>query len=495
MDDRRFDRETEEDLDELLAKGLSTPPPEDVLREITPWRKAMDRILWGLVLTSLTLNFWGLDYLLPAVGHVLILLGLRTLRRENRAFRVWWRLMPAETGLWLFSLLHRAAPGWQVFDRTAIGWTLTGLGFALGLIGDLCLWLGLRSVRRSAGLRPGAGGALALAVWKLILAALAASGLTQLGLIFFGILLIVYVCIIRSLYKLSKELDEAGYALRPAPVRVPDWPLAGAIWGAALVGVVVVSLTCNRLPMNWQPVDRAEHSGVEALKAELTALGFPEEVLADLSAEDILACDGALRVVSDVDTFSLTGYNDDPDRPLKITGVAVELAGEREKWRVFHHFAWETGTSFYGTEAMQFWPAYHLDGWARSGPATGRVLCDKDGVTSWSPYYSLGDETFTSAGIFFGARTSTDLFASFSFPSRGERCRGYVSYETAESMDGYIIDSWVNYAHARMPFQYPAITAREWIQARGVHGNSEPFYFVQNALQFFPRTVDEEGTF
>lgn len=321
-------------------------------------------------------------------------------------------------------------------------------------------------------------------------------GLTQIGLISFGILLIVYACIIWSLYRLSKELDEAGYALRPAPVRVPDWSLAGAIWGTALVGVAVVSLTCNRLPMDWQPVDRAEHSGAEDLKAELTALGFPEDVLADLSAEDILACDGALRVVSDVDTFSLTDYTDDPDQPLKIIGVAVELAGEREKWRIFHHFEWETGTSFYGTEAMQFWPAYHVgDGWAKSSPATGRVLCDRNGETVWSPYYSLGEETFTSTSIFFGTRTSTDLFASLSFPSHGERCRGYVSYETAELTDGYIIDSWVNYAHARTLFQYPAITAQEWIQASGINRSSEPFCFIQTAIQFYPWTVDEEGTF
>jgi len=497
MNERRFDQDSEPNLDHLLAEGLSSPPPEDVLREVTPWRRAMNRILWGLVLQTITLNFWGLNYLLPAVGHVLTLLGLRALRRENRAFQIWWWVTLAETGLWFFGLLHRAAPGWQAFDRTAIGWTLTGLGLALGLTDDLCLWLGLRAVRRATGLRPGAGGALALAVWQLILTVLAVSGLTQIGLISLGILLIVYVCIIRSLYKLSKELDEAGYTLRPAPVRVPDWPLAGAIWGAALLGVAAVSLAYSRLPMDWQPVGQAEHSGVEDLKAELAALGFPADVLADLSAEDIQSCGGALRVVADADEFALTNaYNDDTPKPLKITGVAVELAGEREKWRVFHHFQWDAGTSFYGTEAMQFWPAYHIgDGWAKSGPATGRVLCDRDGTAVWSPYYSLGEETFTSTSMFFGTRTSTDLFASFSFPSYGERCRGYVSYETAELTDGYIIDSWVNYAHARRMFQYPAMTAQDWIQTSGINRNSEPFFFVQTAIQFYPWTVDEEGVY
>lgn len=497
MDDRRFDQDFEQELDRLLSDELSAPPPEDVLREVTPWRQAMNRILSGLVLKTLTLNFLGLDYLLPAVGHLLILLGLRALRRENRVFRVWWRVMLAQTALWAFQLLQRAAPGWQEFDRTVPGLALTGLGFALVLAHSLCLWLGLRSVRRRAGLRPGAEGALALLAWQVVLGVPAALGMSQIGWPFFILLLAAYICIFRSLYKLSAELDEAGYALRPVPVRVSDRLLVGAVAGALLLGIAAVSLTCNRLPMDWRPVDRAEHDEVVELKAELAAMGFPEDVLNDLSAEDIQACGGAVRVVSDVHTYALsTTFDDNTPKPLKITGVAVELGGERERWRMFHHFQWEAGTSFSGTEAMQFWPAYHVgDGWAKSGQATGRVLCERDGTEVCAPYYSLGEETFTADSVFFGMRTSTDLFASFSFPRNGDRCRGYVAYETAETRDGHIIDSWVNYAHSRRLFQYPAASAKEWIQTRGINYDLEPFLLIQDALQFFPYTVDEEGMY
>lgn len=496
MDERRFDQEQE--LEQLLSEGLSAPPPEAVLREITPWRRAVNRILTGLVLKTVTLNFWGLNYILPAIGQILILLGLRPLRRENRAFRAWWRIMLVQTGLWAFQLLRRAAPGWQGFYQTTPGLVLTVLGFALGLVEFICLWLGLREVRRGAGLNPGAGGALALVAWELILAWLVLVGVTRIGWMFFILMLVAYVCVFRSLYKLSGELDEAGYALQPAPVRVPDWPLAGAVWGALLLGIAVVSLACSRLSMDWQPVDQAEHGGVEALRDELAGMGFPEEVLADLSAEDIQSCAGALRVVSDVHTYPLvSSFDGNTPRPLKITGVAVELAGERERWRIFHHFQWESGTEFYGTEAMQFWPVYrHVgEGWASSGSATGRVLCERDGIALWAPYHSLGEETFTSNSMFFGERTSTDLFASFSFPRDGDLCRGYVSYEAAEVRDGYIIDSWVNYVHCKSAFQYPAMTAREWRMTGAWGLDREPFFLIQDAIQFFPHTVDEEGVY
>ncbi len=237
MDDRRleFRQQPDLELEDLLAEELSIPP-EDVLREVTPWRRAMSRILWGLVLSSLTLNFWGLNYLLPALGHILILLGLRTLRRENRCFRAWWCALLVQTGLYAFRAIHMAAPGWQEFDKTALGMALIGAELALGFLQFFCLWLGLRQVRRGAGLSPGAGSALALLAFNVILTALIGMGLTQISWIFFAVILIIYIRIFRGLFKLSRELDEAGYTVRPALVRIPDLPLALGLAGAALAG-------------------------------------------------------------------------------------------------------------------------------------------------------------------------------------------------------------------------------------------------------------------
>ena len=50
---------------------------------MTPWRQAMRCVLWGIGLTSITLNFWNLQHLLPMVGSILLMLGFRTLRQEN----------------------------------------------------------------------------------------------------------------------------------------------------------------------------------------------------------------------------------------------------------------------------------------------------------------------------------------------------------------------------------------------------------------------------
>ena len=180
----------------------------------------------------------------------------------------------------------------------------------------------------------------------------------------------------------------------------------------------------------------------EKIRGRLLELGFPEYVLNGLSLEDIRACDGAFRVVVDVsDQMVSEGwkrtmkYNEEEGRleeeayrkekELRLTGVAVRIPGERETWRIFHHFQWMSRPSFHGTEALQLWPVYRdiPEGWIKAGEVTGRVLYSRDGREYAAPYFSLGEQTFTSDSVFWGEQQSTDIFAAFSFPADGGRHR------------------------------------------------------------------------
>lgn len=493
MDDRRFDHEPDE-LESLLAESLSSPPPDSLITEITPWRQAMNRALTGLALTALTLNFLWLDYLLPTIAHIQLLLGLRVLRRENRFFKVWWAFNLVRSACWFFCLIYGAVPGSQTVFTSSPVRSLAYFNAFLQFIQFFCLWRGLKAIQRKAGLEPRAAGG-SLLVWYAVVAGLALIGYSGwlLGLP----VLIAYVCIFRGLYRLSGELDEAGYAVRPAPVRITDQVLVRGITAVLAVGLAVCYLFLNRFPMDWKPVDPAEHSQVSELETELLELGFPEEVLSDLAWSDILACEGALRVVSDVFEYPRDEYQGGTDEvTMRFTGVAVELEGEREKWRIFHHFTL-LERPHAGTYAIQLWPAwFHWDGWAPSeSPTTGRVLYDRGGTTYASPYYFLDSETYTSDTIFWGPQTSTDVFASFSLPHSGTNHRGYVSYEVAERRDGYIIDSWFNFVQPTGFFQYPVRSAQEWRKMGYWNWEGHPFLYIQSALQFYPWTVDEEGTF
>lgn len=530
------------DFDALLQNSMAELPPDDVVNEITPWRKAVDRVLTGLAFNMITLNFLALDFILPTIGLILMLLGFRTLRRENGWFRGCWVITAIRSAIF-FPLLVLNATAYQssVYAFPPFQ-ALTAVNLALVFFQLLCLWKGLVVVKKKVGLPAHADGAAGLMIWFVLICLLAL--LQYNGLIIAIIFVVAYVFIIRSLFRLSKELDEAGYAVQAAPVRIPDRTVTLVILSALALGIACAYLFGGSYPMRWEAVkpggtgvssqgsgnahssgtahssgnaqspgsgteagaDTARQAAAEKIKVHLTSLGFPAEILKDLTLEDIEACEGALQVVVDTEdhpvnegrevskqygntTHISTVYD---VKELCITGIAVELPGERERWKLFHHFQWTVDTGFYGTEAIQLWPAYRNgQGWGADGSVTGQVLCTADGRDLAAPYYSLGAETYTSTGILWGEQTSTDVFAEFSMPRNSTRQRGYLSYTIREMQDDWIVDSWINYTHQRRWWQYPAMTAKEK-RIQNSWNSAGAFFTVQDALQFYPTEGEAE---
>lgn len=504
MCDRPWETMTDADFEAMLARSVPDVPPEEIVAEVTPWRRAMNRILFGMALCAITLNFLCLNYILPAVGTVLLLLGFRTLRRENRWLGGCFAVTVVRAVYFFATLVLNTTILQSAVFTPAVTTALTAVNAVLLLALYFCFWRGLLAVQKKAGLPAQTGGALALIVWYALVCVLAAVHYT--GWIVPIAMLVGYRCILRSLCRLSGALDEAGYAIAPGPVRVTDRCLVLVIAAVLGIGCTLGYLFGGSYPMDWQPVDASTQAQTETIRQQLLGLGFPEDVLNDLAPEDIAACDGALRVVTEAEDYPVNdgrnvlweAYNEKNERyyvqdtvydvkELRLTGVAVQLPGEQETWMVFHHFLWTTDPGFYGTEAIQIRPAYRSipEGWAAAGDATGRVLYDRGGQTFAAPYHTLGRQTYTADSVFFGQRTNSDLFAAFSLPRHGEHCRGYVAYSTAGAQSGYLLSSWCNYTHQQSLLQYPAVTAMEK-RMTSAFGNTGAFYTVQHALQFFP---------
>ena len=504
MCDRPWETMTDADFEAMLARSVPDVPPEEIVAEVTPWRRAMNRILFGMALCAITLNFLCLNYILPAVGTVLLLLGFRTLRRENRWLGGCFAVTVVRAVYFFATLVLNTTILQSAVFTPAVTTALTAVNAVLLLALYFCFWRGLLAVQKKAGLPAQTGGALALIVWYALICVLAA--VQYGGWVVPIAMLIGYGFILRSLCRLSGALDEAGYAIAPGPVRVTDRCLVLVIAAVLGIGCTLGYLFGGSYRMGWQPVDASTQAQTETIRQQLLGLGFPEDVLNDLAPEDIAACDGALRIVTEAEDYPVNdgrnvlweAYNEKNERyyvqdtvydvkELRLTGVAVQLPGERETWMVFHHFLWTTDPGFYGTEAIQIRPAYRSipEGWAAAGDATGRVLYDRGGQTFAAPYASLGARTFTANTVLWGEQTNTDLFAAFSLPRHGEHCRGYVAYSTAGAQSGYLLSSWCNYTHQQSLLQYPAVTAMEK-RMTSAFGNTGAFYTVQHALQFFP---------
>ena len=492
MNDREFDA--------LLESAAPELPPDDVARDVTPWRRAIGNILGGSALCSITLNFFCLNYLLPTIGVILQLLGFRPLRRENRWFRTCWLLAVLRAALFLPCIVLNATIYSNAVYASSVGTALTYAMLAVQMLLFFCFWQALRTMQKKAGAEVRAGSAAALLIWYAAVLTLAYgqySGLL-LGLAMLG----CYILILRSLFRLSREMEENGYALTPAPVRLSDETLIRVIAALLAAGIACGYLFFGSYRMDWQPKSDSLSAEAAELRAELLALGYPETALTDLSEDDLLACRGATLVVAHEADKPMNGGREVREelgssthistvydvKELHLTDVAVRLSGETERWRIFHHFRWTEKVKFRGTELVRLWPAYYQDdSWRPGGGVpTGRVLYDDAaGCAYAAPYASLAAERFTTTDWFWGRHGVEDIFAEFSLPSRGSDQRGYVAYDTeAVGNVRYMINSWINYTHQESRLQYPVRTARDYSKAGG-WGDGPVFRRVQHALQFF----------
>ena len=81
---------TKRDFDELdlrLARDVAgLPPAPGEMDEFSPFGFAVLYLVAGLAMQTIKLGFFNLQYILPMLGCVLLYLGFRSLRRENRWF-------------------------------------------------------------------------------------------------------------------------------------------------------------------------------------------------------------------------------------------------------------------------------------------------------------------------------------------------------------------------------------------------------------------------
>jgi len=364
----------------------------------------------------------------------------------------------------------------------------------VNLIQLLCFWLGFRAVRKKAGLAPGAASAFALLVWSAIISWLGLLEVGNMPLLMGGIILVLYLCILRCLWTLSTHLDEAGYAVQAAPVRVEDGLLVKVFAGVLVVGMAVGYAFFDSYPMTWTP---AAETGHQDIKGHLVDLGVPEQVVSDLTEEDLLACAGATEVLVDQEIcppesnreevrwegsrpYTVTLH--EAEEELRITHAALRL--DEDTWKIIHHFCWLVEGESGGTESLQFWPAYRNgEGWEKVGDWSGQLLYDRDGQTYTAPYYALDEETYSGVSMFGDAYTTTDVFAVFSLPGEGQNHRGYASYSIRERQEGWIVDAWMNYTHPLSRVQFPVQTAAEH-EKSGAWSNYK-FETIQTALQFW----------
>ena len=448
-------------LDEMIEQGLGDiVPGEGVVEEVNPWREPIGRIAAGMALTGITLNFLYLQYLLPTLGAALQYLGFRTLRRSGPAFRIAWGLSLVEL-VWHAVWLMLSASPWRLEGMTA--YTLGLAGMAVQIARLLLLRAGLRDVCRRAEVEPQGDPLRAAVIWQVLIAVLAFSPLAQSWLAAIP-MIIAFVLIIQSLERVGGSLGGAGYCFVNAPVRVSSGVMKWGYLLGCFALVLLTSTVVNHPRLDAQPVPA---QGEAETRQALTALGLPEEVLADLSDEHVRALEGAFRV--DVQQEMMSFYSSTTTEIQKADADAnrlcsyiiyIELPDSR--MAVLNYFDWQQGGAYWGDAVMLGWQdTYEY----LTGQIGGALLYEKNGQAYTAPIPRLNNGVVTTTDWFSGIQSYPRITGTVSYPFGAQNQRGYVLY-ILQLRDLNVVgitrgNTWITYRHRLQPFSLPYQTPAE----------------------------------
>lgn len=487
----------EQDFDALLSRSLPELPPEDIVARTVPGKKALNRILVGYFLSTFTINGLGLNLILPVIGQILMLLGFRALQHENR----WFSACYVFAVLQAFLRFGKLILDTTIFDlpfedpqsAASAFYIALALQVLLTVVSLLCFWRGLRTVQKACRIRSKAIGVLALLAWNLLLCAVfVAQARGQfIGGYTLLFLLVSLIIILWMIARQAKALDATGYVLQPASLRLSDRTLTLIILGILAIGCTCGHLFFSSYTMDWQKIDSKESAATSETKTHLAALGFPEDILDDLTPEDLARCRDAEQVVVDARTLNSENPTfDNGDYDIRLTNVIVLVPGETPHVVLFNHFSWLSTPKFYGTAALNILPTYEVSAelWRLEDGPTGRILYDDGDDSFVADHHSIEMRTVTS-NLFRNVAPSPSLYASFIFPNQGTRQRGYITYTIAPRAilpEGYRQAGYsqMTYMHQKKRFLYPAETA----DSSSIFSINGPFESMQPAPLIFELT-------
>ena len=437
MNERDFEQLLYQEANHLSPEEFSSPLP-------TPWHSALKQLCWGLALTSITLNFLYLDCLLPTLGGVLLWLGMRSLRQQNTCFRLGYGLS------WLMCLLRMVNLTLLATPATQNGSLLLGLGSCGSLVNwllYLCLWLGLRGVFHQAHLPPKTRYAGWLVVCYTFLLGVAVFPLSTLLLL---PILVVWVLLIVGLSRTHRSLDQAGYAVHPAPVRVSNrWAMVAWLGLTALAVGAGMALSL-RLPMEMvEPLET--NTQQSQLRTHLEDLGFPANLLQQLPDSQVAQLEEATHIQVD------RGGNFSPD--ADVSGLSMDvvsvLFAHTGDIQMYAFFQWKTPPEHRMLEGIHLIPnVQDLALSVQLDQPEGVLQWEEDGQSFQAPLGTL----FTSPPEILLA-TSPQWYhyadITFSLPKEGENIRGYITWGLHGFFTMTNFNAQVTYLHQESPFLYP----------------------------------------
>lgn len=448
------------DSTENLYKPLAEELQGREVEPTNPWRDPISLVAWGFLMTSFTLNFLLLQYILPTIGVALLYLGFRTIRKGNRWFYVAWILSGMKLFWQLVQLLLYATPIHTLDNNNMVLGTIT-------VIWQLILLLVFRRATRTMlfkeGVEPDRDPSLGLIVWTILITICAFSSLANSWIVFVPFI-IFYLAMIHSLYKIGDDMSAVSHAFVEAPVRVDA--KVGA-WGYLLTCFVLVML-CNFFANHTPPVASEQAAITDSItRSKLLGLGFPKDIMSDISDDDIALLSDAIHVQY---TSEVMNYGQRADGSQKNkTANSADLPGDNLQTTTIYierpdnflyviiSFIWKEGNAYW-QDGFTVWGEDDFE------VLDGVLLFHKNGTDYMTPIPRLKYEAVTTKGL-FSSTASRQLSGAVSYPFHADNQRGYLFYRILLSPERYYGGNCFNYMHNTSPFHFPYKKTENRIQS------------------------------
>ncbi len=453
--------------------------------------KSLGTIFVGIIMTTLNIQLWKLNYILPLVGYILLFVELKSLKDENKYFKLCFVFTMIRFLIYFKTLLLDATllPSLYPLYFKYINGFFVILEIVFLILFLLNFKKAMFAIQEKSKTKYQIKSIQYLIVCYLIFSFIPIAFMHFMTVnitstsIFLALMLTGFIIVIVLFIKLHKEL--APFHNLGDFVSINKGKKSYKFYGILIVSFVLISVLVAHTyldvyPMTWTERKVQESEAIKQEKRELIAKGFPEIVLKDISEEDILECKDALKVVYEVSKDEDVYFMDKGQ--LKMYSIIVQLPSTKEdtfKYKVFHYFTWDKSKGCFGTECLVGIP--NENNRVKISDASGRLLSSNENKSYMAPYYSLEKIDYTKDDTLHkNSLVYNDLYLGTFSLEKHQESSGYLSYlaEDSDSETDYF-ESCAAYLYQQSFFQYPVISAKQSYLSATLYDNNYNFLYLR----------------
>ena len=403
------------------------------------WNQTYKILILGFFLCLFTINISYWQYILPSIGVLLLLLGMRRLSNTNRWFYAGYLCTVLNTVKWYINLFIIAAWGEQK-GLSETGLMVFGVMLQIGLVFFLYL-----AVRQELGKYTDIN--KSNIILGLIIFYIFVIFLNQMEgnhpILILVFILLVPIFILSRMEKLFSEMGKSGFEPRNLSSRINS----KVLFCILLLGMSLeVTATCVFVHYDFTKgteVSDVISSSKKSKIKKLTDLGVPESIAKDLKVSDIEYLIDADRCVRTSDVISVQ------NREVKVTDIFFHM--KNQKTYALTYFHWLSNSKIFFEDAFDIEMVYTLR------PIAGNILYSrkqKEYTKKFTVLRNMTDNEYTN-NVFGMQETFTKyIYTMFSFPWNSENQRGYIIFNLAAG-DKSGSDIIVNYYRRINPYELP----------------------------------------